>query len=211
MSFFYLDDSKHPHEGFVLATFVALPHDPTSAIEQALREHGLTPHVDEFKSSHTMANNPHLHALRDALRELLVSAKVGVAVTSSEPRLASCSTVLLSKMLKHDGLAGEHQVYMDEGIYCRQQDRKNITEIGGAERCTFHFQEDSRHRLGIQLADIVAYTCGLMMKDPLGLLPKVIKFGENSGYDPESPMELGFFLWASLRYNFLSVGPQNID
>jgi len=211
MAFLYLDDSKHPQSGFVLGTFVAFPEDPTPAIEQALLSHGLTPRVDEFKSSHTMRDAPALQALREDLRRMLRIGRVGVAIAASENRLSNCCNTLLEKMLTHKDLAGEHQVYTDEGIYRQRQDQQQAMSIEGAGRCKFHFNDNSKERLGIQMADLIAFTCGLMMKDALGLLPKVIRSGENSGYDPDSPMELGFSLWASLRYNFLYASTSGID
>ena len=67
----------------------------------------------------------------------------------------------------------------------------------------FNFEEDSKLQLGIQLADLAAHTCGTMMKDSLGLISKSLPAGENSGYDPDLPIELGFLMFASLRYSFL--------
>jgi hypothetical protein len=211
VAFIYLDDSKHPHCGFTLGTFVAFQEDPAPTIARALLAHGLTPYVDEFKSSHRMVNAPALQALRDCLRGMLSASRVGLAIAASEGRLTNCCTALLQKMLKHKDLAGEHQVFTDEGIYHWRQDQQRAMRVEAAERCKFHFEQNSRECLGIQIADLVAFTCGLMMKDALGLLPKIIRSGENSGYDPDSPMELGFSMWASLRYNFLCVPRVGID
>ncbi len=211
MPFLYLDDSKHPQIRFVLGAFVALEDDPTLAVEQALLAHGLLPYVDEFKSCDRMADSPHLQSVREALRRIVSSSRIGVAVAKSETRLPGCCTALLEKMLRHEGLGGDCRVFTDRGIYHRLREQEEVRSIPGASRCTFSFEVDSRRCLGIQLADLVASTCGLMMKDSLELLPKVIRSGENSGYDPDSPMELGFAMWASIRYNFLAVPEPGLD
>ncbi len=50
-----------------------------------------------------------------------------------------------------------------------------------------------------------------MLLDALGLLSKVVKAGPDSGYDPDLDIELGFELWASVRYQFFSSGlPNNV-
>lgn len=42
----------------------------------------------------------------------------------------------------------------------------------------------------------------MMLKEALGLIKKSIKAGNNSGYDPETMIEIGFLMWASIRYLF---------
>jgi hypothetical protein len=59
---------------------------------------------------------------------------------------------------------------------------------------------------GLQIADLVAHTSGLMLLDSLGLLKKVVKAGPNSGYDENLEIDLGFEMWASLRYQFFNAG-----
>ncbi|EDZ66895.1 hypothetical protein NOC27_222 [Nitrosococcus oceani AFC27] len=39
-----------------------------------------------------------------------------------------------------------------------------------------------------------------MLMEQMGLITKRVKAGENSGYHPDELIELGFELWASLRY-----------
>lgn len=56
---------------------------------------------------------------------------------------------------------------------------------------------------GLQLTDMVPHTLGLMLLDQLGLIDKMVKAGPNSGYESDLEIELGFELWASLRYYFL--------
>ena len=44
----------------------------------------------------------------------------------------------------------------------------------------------------------------MMLFDSLGLINKTVKVGPNSGYDPEMIIELGFEMWAGMRYLFFS-------
>ena len=78
---------------------------------------------------------------------------------------------------------------------------KMLASILAIPNCTCHFEQDSKFVRGIQLADLTAHTCSIMLKECLGLVSKKIKAGENSGYDPETEIDLGFELWASIRYS----------
>jgi hypothetical protein len=59
---------------------------------------------------------------------------------------------------------------------------------------------DSRVVGGIQVADHAAHALGGMLLEEMGLLKKSVRAGENSGYHPDELFDLGFELWASLRY-----------
>jgi hypothetical protein len=84
------------------------------------------------------------------------------------------------------------------------QAEENARTLGLYEQFNCYFEQDSRIVCGLQLADLVAHTCSIMLLESLGLVTKTVKAGENSGYDPDLDIELGFELWASLRYNFFS-------
>jgi hypothetical protein len=82
-------------------------------------------------------------------------------------------------------------------------DRDLLQSLVEDSHCILHFEQDSKVIAGIQLADLAAHTCSIMMKDSLGLVTKMVKVGENSGYNPEMMIELGFLMFASIRYCFL--------
>lgn len=42
-----------------------------------------------------------------------------------------------------------------------------------------------------------------MLLEEMGIVKKQVRAGENSGYHPDDLLELGFELWASLRYALL--------
>ena len=72
--------------------------------------------------------------------------------------------------------------------------------------CKFHLEQNSLQIKGIQLADLAAHLASIQLKDALGLVTKMVKAGENSGYDPDMDVELGFEMWATLRYTFFNKG-----
>ncbi len=212
MSYFFLDDSKHPDNGFVVAVFVAFPVDLSQEVAQRLKLRGLRPYVDEFKSSHRMDGHEVLQNLRDDLRDVLRTCKLGICVSGDEKRLPNQASILLEKMLSHPDFSdAHHKIITDQGIFSTKSAQAEMRVIRGAERCEFQFEADSKIELGIQLADLAAHTCGIMMKDSLGLISKTLRAGENSGYDPDSRIELGFAMWASLRYCFLGISAPDLN
>lgn len=78
---------------------------------------------------------------------------------------------------------------------------KLISELNFTD-CNFFLEQDSKKIKGIQLADLAAHIASIQFKYSLGLVTKKVKAGENSGYDPEDEMELGFEMWATLRSSF---------
>lgn len=207
MGFFFLDDSSHPEAGFSVTSFVFSHSDPQRDIESLLIRHRLTPGKDEYKSSTRMDHNSAYVAIREDLKEYLSrNCKVGVAISKTRDDIYQDASRLLQKMLKHPDIgSGHHQVFVDQGIFPTHEKRAAIERIDCADSCTFNYEQDSKKVYGIQLADLSAHVCAIMMKDSLGLITKKVKSGENSGYDPDSEMELGFEMFATIRYAFLGV------
>ncbi len=67
----FVDESIHDDLGFILVAYVVGGPQDEVAIEEALREAGLEPRSDEFKSNLPMDGRPELHALRDRLHEVV--------------------------------------------------------------------------------------------------------------------------------------------
>jgi len=86
---------------------------------------------------------------------------------------------------------------MDEGIV-KENQRQSIREATGIEQlelCKSHEMN------GIQLADLVAALCGVRLREEISQKPKMLQYGDESGFDPPIQAELGYELWASLRYS----------
>ena len=132
---------------------------------------------------------------------------------SAERELGLESLRLLEKMLRHPTLAaGEHQVFFDQGLFRSATHGQALAQKYSAlNDCILHFEQDSRAIAGIQLADLAAHTCAVMLLEQLGLFGKTVKAGHNSGYEPDLDIELGFELWARIRDSFLSKPPPHPD
>jgi hypothetical protein len=205
MGFIFFDDSKHPEAGFCLGALVYLNEDPSEQIDDVLRQQGLVPGVDEFKSRLPKSGSKSQIAIREDLRDMLaLTASIGVAVVPTAAELGAAGLALLEQMLQHPMLQGAgHVVAFDQGLFPSVPARSYAQSIGSLSSCTFHFEQDSRTVRGIQLADLAAHTCAVMLKDALGLVTKMVKLGHAEGYDEGTEFKLGWDLWAGIRYGFL--------
>ncbi len=216
MAYLFLDDSKHHGYGLSVAAFVICDADPSSQVDDLFRSHGFDPAVFEFKSSANMAGNDDLQNLRAALKWYIASkCKIALCVVGNdEKRIGPAAIELLEAALKHPNLCGsEHQVFFDEGLFSSVDAAQTVAEsIGEFPGCTFHFEQDSRKVAGIQLADIVAHTCSIMLLEALGHIDKKIIVnspGDTAYHGLE--IELGFEMWADIRYAFLSQNKKEED
>jgi hypothetical protein len=210
VGFLYFDDSNHPNRGFSVGTFVFAPDDPTVVIGEALSKHGFRPGLDEFKSSAIMSNGSHAAALRNELRRIIrQKCRLAVVVATRRAELGPEALHLLTKMAKHDSLRLEiHDVYFDQGLFSSvSQGDREVQRRGGLEQFRFHFEQNSTRVVGIQLADLASHTCAIMLAQELGFVSKQVRVGDNSGYDPEMLIDIGFELWAEIRCNFLCCPP----
>jgi hypothetical protein len=213
MAYLYLDDSKHHLSGFSLAAFVICDGDPTEDISSIFRRNRFDPSSFEYKSSAKMKGDVGLQALRRDLKTYIGRrCKISICVVDGDKKLGPAALKLLSNALDHPHLARQqHQVFFDEGLF---RSTKAAAELAGGDgslaRCKFHFEQDSRSVLGIQLADIVAHTCSTMLLETLGHVTKKIVVDEprDSVYHGME-IGLGFEMWAGIRYAFLSQNKTN--
>ncbi len=211
MAHFYFDESIQDKGAFILGAF-AFGADADSTVSEAIAKAGLTPGVDEFKSSTRMSEHPEQVELRDGLRAIIADYRVGVLVvpSSDRPSLGTFALQALDQFARSNGLIGRPglEVFLDQGIFPSTAGALQIAAALGVDRyCRVKPEQDSRIIKGLQLADLVAHTAGLMLLESLGPLRKMVKAGPNSGYDEDLDIELGFEMWASLRYQFFNAGP----
>ncbi len=207
MGFFYFDESVQEKGGFIIGAFVYSRTDLTPAVFGALAEAGLRPGQDEFKSGARMAAHPEQARTRGSLRGLLQTVRIGVVIVpaSDRPRVGTEAIAGLAKILQANSLTDvPHKVFFDDGIVVDGASLDTFRSGVGA-LCEVHVDQDSRTVGGIQLADLAAHSMGVMLLEHQGLIKKMVKAGENSGYDPDLEIELGFELWASLRYAFFKA------
>lgn len=208
MAYIYLDDSKHHNYGFSLTTFVFCEVDPTEQVSQIFRRFGFDPSCFEFKSSTKMQGNRSHQKLRETLTHFIHSnCKIAVCVVGDDRKLGPAALSLLRNALSHPFFDGHlNSIYFDQGLFqSAQAAEKLVADDNSVAQCEFHFEQDSRCVLGIQLADLVAHTCSTMLKETLGHVTKkiVVNSPEDEAYH-NLEVELGFAMWASLRYSFLS-------
>lgn len=207
MGFFYFDESIHEKGKFIIGAFVYHKEDITPQVFDALAEAGLRPGIDEFKSGARMVARPEQAKAREHLYNLLHSVRTGVVVipVTEREKLGDEAIAGLGKILEANQLAAvSHQVFLDQGITVSGA-ALEIFRKGPGGLCEVHINQDSRIIGGIQLSDLVAHTMSVMLLEQLGFVKKMVKAGENSGYDPELEVELGFELWALLRYSFFKA------
>lgn len=209
MAYFYLDDSKHHGHGFSLAAFAICQSNPTEAVAAIYRTCGFDPATFEFKSSSRMAGNEKLQQLRSDLRQFIQwKCRIAVCVVKDDKRLGPAALNLLGAALGHPTLNGfEHRVVFDEGLFSSTQAAERlVSKDPSLEKCDFVFEQDSKHELGIQIADLIAHTCAIMLRESLSTQPKSITWDDprDQTYNGlDVPLE--FEMWTSIRYAFLRM------
>lgn len=213
MAYLFLDDSKHHKAGFSLAAFVICEIDPTFRMTALFEDFGYDPASFEFKSSTNMKGDDNLQNLRRALKEVIHrNCSVAVCVVDEDKRLGPAALELLKSALTHPELSRlPHRIFFDEGLFSSAKAAEALVADDDVLRnCDFFFEQDSKDVLGIQLADVVAHTCGTMLLDSLGLISKKIVVDEPRDATYHGlEIELGFEMWAGLRYAFLSQNKPN--
>lgn len=207
MGFFYFDESIQQRAGFILGAFVYSETDLTPPVFEALASAGLRPGVDEFKSGARMDRRPEQASARGSLRGLLQNVRIGLVVVPAAGRTELGAELLvgLEKIIRANVLTtAAHRVHIDEGIAVKSALSTAFGSRIGVP-CEILSDQDSKLVGGIQLADLAAHSMGVMLLEHLGYLRKTVKVGEDSGYDPDLDIALGFELWVSLRYAFFKA------
>ena len=199
MSFLYFDESIREHGDFIIGALVKSEKDLTPPIHQRWVDMGLDPKMDEYKSSATKTDNETSRKQRNFLRGMLQRAGLALTVSPLHKRtdLGNHCVELVLQLVNTGKLSNsEHVLYIDQNIKVSSPDRERLNRAG--VECLFNV--DSRDIAGIQLADHAAHALGGMPLEEMGILTKRVRAGENSGYSPEELLDLGFELWANLRY-----------
>jgi hypothetical protein len=164
-----------------------------------------------------MNRNPEQARARELLRSVIQDrCLIGLVVAPDSPpeQLGPEAFRGLIKILLTNQFASSHEVFFDQGIFTTANVGEREAQIlcsAYPYPCSFHFEQDSVQILGLQAADLVAHACATMLLAELGIVNKMVKAGENSGYDPDLDIELEFELWAGLRYNYFAAPPPSPD
>ena len=206
MKFVFIDESIHTRGEFIISGLVISNKNPNDLIRKSLLRNDFNPDEDEFKSGINYRYLPKMADVRNDLKKIISnSCKFGLIIIPIKYReLIGLETLKGLKQFISINKIGEGiEVYIDQNYFINEAHGIAIAEELSFNNCSFHFEQDSKQVRGIQLADLMAHTCSIMLLETLGLIDKKVKAGENSGYDPEMEIDLGFELWATIRYNFL--------
>jgi len=211
MKYIFIDDSIHDRGKFIISGFVFADRNPNDYIKDSLKKNGFNPAIDEFKSGASFRRFPKMIDVRNDLKAFINRfCKIGLVVLPKKERKQIGLETLkgLIQFILSNNLNNRINIFIDNNFFGSEDKGFQIAKDLDIERYKIHFEQDSKKIRGIQLADLIAHTCSIMLLESMGLINKKVKAGDNSGYDPDMDIELGFELWATIRYNFLSQ-PKN--
>ncbi|HXV67998.1 MAG TPA: hypothetical protein VD738_03660, partial [Nitrospira sp.] len=185
----YIDESIHTDERFVVTSFVFASGRFDRVVAGVLKKHGLIPGKDEVKSTARMDQNPRMRAARDGLLEL-AGSKIQVAVyvgpieswrlgrfgraALGKHTLQALQSTLIRNSLRPSRLS----LYFDRDLFASPREAVRLFELFHyLHPCGFHPKEDSRRRLGLQVADTVANSFGQILKEHARGKPKMVEIG----------------------------------
>lgn len=199
MANLYFDESIRERGGFIVGALVLAKNNLSERVRELWRDMALNPDVFEYKSSAPKVNDPRSQRQRGVLAEVLHSARLALTICPcADRRELGNHCVSLVSQLQSTGFLppGLHDLFVDQNIFIPRNARDALAASG----VSVHLNQDSRVAAGLQVADHAAHALGGMLLEEMGIVRKTVLAGEGSGYDPELEIELGFELWASLRY-----------
>jgi hypothetical protein len=205
----YVDESIHDSCGFVATAFVFAEEGFEKAVEGVLREAGLSPPSEEFKSSARMDSDSRMQIARSGLLGL-AGSKTKVAVffgAFNRAALGKHTLQALQSVVVRNGIdPATLAVYCDEEIFPSEKEVLRLHALFHfLGECTIYPREDSRKRLGIQVADAVAHSFGRILKEELTGNQKLVDIGRpETGYEAGTLAPLGWELLMTLRYGLLT-------
>lgn len=192
----YIDETIHEQCGFLILAYVLCPSDPQNDLARVLTSST----AEEFHALEKMHGNACAQKLRGEMRNYVNwNCRWGVFVLPSSVRwnLADELPSFISKLVGSCSSTDAVSVYMDEGIV-KENQLQSLRKAAGIERLELCKSHEVN---GIQLADLVAALCGVRLREEISQKPKLLQYGDESGFDSPIQAELGYELWASLRYS----------
>lgn len=194
----FVDESIQHHLGYICVGFAYCEQSPDEQVRLAIRDAGLFPEIDEYKSGVRMVNAEARQKLRENISQIVLErCKLGVYIARVDERsdlLCAVSETARSIVLQNQ-LTQPQMVYVDGGINGKWAPKIN-DPINLVTEC------DSKIVFGIQLADYVAYHCSYLLKCAIeGKSKKIVL---EMPYHPknEEEVELDWLMRTELRRNF---------
>ena len=197
----YFDESIRNNGSFIVGALVVSKANLSTLVTTEWLKMGLDVNSQEYKSSTLKVGDRMSQQQREILRGILQTSRLGLVICPSFDRgqLGEHAIGLVLQLLDSGVLEnGSHELYFDEGIALRNTSKQAIRGRG----VSVNTGQDSRVVAGIQVADYAAHALGGMLLEEAGIISKRVLAGDNSGYEPDLEIELGFELWAGLRYSF---------
>lgn len=201
----FVDESIHDGLGFVVAALVVADSDVEDRVARALSDNGFLPGIDEFKSGAPMAANRRMRAVRETILDLAATrTRIAVLISSPTERSELGVEILraLGLLVRRNGLGQDGlRVVLDRGLF-RSRAHAEV-QIGKAILpipVTIEPEQDSKRRLGLQVADAVAHTVAQILRQEVVAQRKTVTVGPESGYVDGTEVEIGWAFLMSLRY-----------
>jgi hypothetical protein len=156
-------------------------------------------------TAYSSVRYPKMMDVRNDLKAIITSCQIGLVLLPIEQRqnIGIETFKGLKKILDSNDFGKDIEIYVDENYFKSKKIGEEFGQKIGLDNYELFLEVDSIKVKGIQIADLVAHTFATMLLEQLGLIDKKVKAGENSGYDPDLEIELGFELWASIRYSMI--------
>src|SRR5579871_57693 len=145
MGYFYFDESVHSQANFILGAFAYSETALEGYVAKALRQSGLQPGAEEFKSGARMCKSPSQVEARGRLKCLTQDhCRIGLVVAPQSCRqtLGDFALQGLNKILATNQFKSPaHEVFFDNGIFLTVENSKSaLNEFFPRTDCTFHFE-----------------------------------------------------------------------
>lgn len=205
MGQFYIDDSVHDKAGFIIGACVYTDTDIDAKVTEIIKSCGFDSDCFEYKSSANYSKEPEKGKVREQLKELLVATcRLGIVIiprTNREHLGFECIKAVRQFIGSNEGIKKPISVYFDQGMFASKDKAEELITSLNFSDCTFYLEQNSIEIKGIQLADLAAHISSIQLKDALGLVTKTVK-----STDSQLDIELGFEMWATIRYTFFNKG-----
>jgi len=205
----FVDESIHDGLGFVVTALVVPQSGVEDRVASALRNNGFLPEVDEFKSGAPMGSDPRMQRVREAILDIAATeTKIAVFISPAAERNELGSEILrtLALVERRNGLSqGGLRVVLDQGLFrSRAHAEAEIPKVTLPVAVVIEAEQDSKRRLGLQIADAVAHTVAQILRQELAAQKKTITIGLEHGYEDGTEVELGWVFLMSLRHAFFT-------
>jgi hypothetical protein len=200
----YVDESINAKDGYIVAAIIAAPVSIDDSVVKVLISAGLSPRIDEYKSSNIKNNNSADRQLRSELQEIILEKDCRIAIVvcdiNEREKIGEFVLKLIIDLSTKERFGNNFiTINFDEGILSSKV-KANFEKLLSPAKITINDNCNSKEVYGLQLADMVAHMIATILRCDLGSLKKLVPVGDNSGAETDLLVALEFELWANLRY-----------